>query len=135
MAKILLESLTKKDFRIEFYRSSGAGGQHRNKTDSACRITHIETGLSAVSADERKQGQNKKMAFRRLCSKLVPILKEKHSKALESKKTAGFGSKWVRTYDARANLVVDKRTGRRFRYEDVLNGDGLGKILNSLSDF
>jgi len=60
-------TLTKKDFRIDFYRGSGKGGQHRNKTSSACRITHIATGLSSTSEDERSQHQNKKLAFNRLC--------------------------------------------------------------------
>lgn len=66
MAKQLLFSITKKDFRVEFYRGSGAGGQHRNKTDSACRITHIASGAVGMSEDERSQYQNKKKAFERL---------------------------------------------------------------------
>lgn len=64
-----LLTLSKKDFRIEHYRGSGKGGQHRNKTDSACRITHIITGISACSEQERSQFQNKKIAFKRLCDK------------------------------------------------------------------
>lgn len=65
----------KSDLRIDTYRGSGAGGQHRNKTDSAVRITHLPTGISAQAEDERDQSRNKKLAFRRLCNKLVPLMK------------------------------------------------------------
>lgn len=64
--KQLLFSVSRKDLRIETYRGSGKGGQHRNKTDSAVRITHLESGAVAHSEDERSQHQNKKKAFERL---------------------------------------------------------------------
>ena len=64
--KELLFSITKKDFRIETMRGSGKGGQHRNTTDSAVRITHIESKAVGYSEDERKQLQNKKKALERL---------------------------------------------------------------------
>lgn len=66
MSKQLLFSVTKKDLRVEFYRGSGAGGQKRNKTSNACRITHIESGAVGKAEDERHQAQNKKLAFRRM---------------------------------------------------------------------
>lgn len=64
--KELLFSVTKKDFRIDTFRSGGKGGQHQNTTDSGVRITHIESGAIGESRDERSQGQNKKIAFERL---------------------------------------------------------------------
>ncbi len=66
MTKHLLFSLTKKDFELEFYRGSGAGGQNRNKVSSCCRIYHRASGAVAEACEERTQGQNKKIAFNRL---------------------------------------------------------------------
>jgi protein subunit release factor A len=64
--KELLFSLTKKDFRIDTFRSGGKGGQYQNTCDSGVRITHIESGAVGESRDERSQYQNKKMAMERL---------------------------------------------------------------------
>lgn len=66
MSKELLFSITKKDFRVDTFRSGGPGGQKQNKTSSGVRITHIETGISAESREERSQLQNRKKAFLRL---------------------------------------------------------------------
>lgn len=62
----LLYSLTKKDFRIQYFRGSGAGGQHRNKTDTACRITHIASGSVGECQEHKSQSQNRKTAYKRL---------------------------------------------------------------------
>lgn len=64
-------SVTKKDFVVETMRGSGAGGQHRNKTDSAVRITHPASGAVGFSQDERSQHQNKRTAFLRLLNSLT----------------------------------------------------------------
>ena len=66
MDKELLFSVTKKDLKIETMRGSGKGGQHRNKTDSAVRITHPDSGAVGYSENQRSQLQNKKVAFRRM---------------------------------------------------------------------
>lgn len=66
MAKELLFSLTKKDFKIDTFRSGGKGGQYQNTTDSGVRITHIESGAVGESRTERSQSQNKKLALQRL---------------------------------------------------------------------
>ena len=66
MVKELLFSITKKDFTVTTFRSSGPGGQHRNKTDSGVRILHKDSGTLAQSCDTRSQLQNRKIAFQRL---------------------------------------------------------------------
>jgi len=66
MAKELLFSITRKDFRVDTFRSGGKGGQKQNKTESGVRITHIDSGAVGESREERSQHQNKKIAFRRL---------------------------------------------------------------------
>jgi DUF438 domain-containing protein len=64
--KQLLFSLTKKDFKVDFYIGSGKGGQNRNKVETACRITHKESGAVCCCEEERSQLQNKNKAFKRL---------------------------------------------------------------------
>jgi protein subunit release factor B len=66
--KQLLFSVTKDDFDWQFFRGSGAGGQKRNKTSSACRCIHRESGAKGTSQDERQQSQNRKLAFTRCIS-------------------------------------------------------------------
>ncbi len=66
MTKELLFSITRKDFRIDTFRSGGKGGQHQNKTESGVRITHFDSGAVGESREERSQLQNKRNAFRRL---------------------------------------------------------------------
>jgi protein subunit release factor A len=68
MKKKHLFSVTKKDLKIEYFRASGKGGQNRNKRDTACRITHIESGAVGVGKDQRSQEQNKVDAFTRMAN-------------------------------------------------------------------
>lgn len=70
VSRELLFSLSRKDFRIDTFRSGGKGGQHQNKTESGVRITHIESGAVGESREERSQHQNKRVAFDRLIESL-----------------------------------------------------------------
>lgn len=102
------------DIRIDTYRSSGAGGQHVNKTDSAVRLTHLKTGIVVTCQNERSQMQNRERAFAILKSKLYQIqLEEAESKIrslADSSKLNSFGSQ-IRTYTFHPySLVKDSRT-------------------------
>lgn len=127
------------DLRIDTFRSSGAGGQHINKTESAIRITHIPTGVVVECQDERSQYKNKDRAMSILRSKLFEAEKEKQNAAIaaERKSQVGSGdrSDRVRTYNFPQNRVTDHRLtgeGRSFNIANVINGD-LDPIIDALT--
>ena len=126
------------DLQIDTYRSSGAGGQHVNKTESAIRITHIPTGVVVECQDERSQHKNKDKAMKILRSKLYEAEQAKQAAAIaaERKSQVGSGdrSDRVRTYNFPQNRVTDHRlTGdvRNFNISSVMNG-GLDPIIDAL---
>jgi peptide chain release factor 2 len=117
-----------KDLRVDTYRSSGAGGQHVNVTDSAVRITHLPSGIVASCQNERSQHRNREMAMRILKSRLYDVeLRKREEKRLEeegAKNKIDFGSQ-IRSYVLQPyRMVKDHRTGHEIGDVDrVLDGD------------
>ena len=113
-----LDGLRKKDFLIKTFKASGPGGQHRNKVETAVRMTHIATGVSAEATDSKSQERNKRAAFLKLARKLV-----KHYTMESIREDRPRPQKRIRTYNAIRNTVKDHRTGVVASYRSVLNGD------------
>lgn len=118
--------INEKDIRIDTYRSSGAGGQHINKTDSAVRITHIPTGIVVQSQSDRSQHRNKAMAFEMLRSRLyeLELRKKEEAENATEKGAIGWGHQ-IRSYVMQPyQLVKDIRTGfEKGNVVAVLDGD------------
>ena len=136
------------DLRVDTYRSSGAGGQHVNKTESAIRITHLPTGIVVSCQNERSQIQNRETAMKMLKSKLVEIAEREHLEKISDIKGVQKDNAWgsqIRSYVfCPYTMVKDHRTGYEVgNIEAVMNGDidgfineylkqqSLGKLQNN----
>ncbi len=124
------------DLRIDTFRSSGAGGQHINKTSSAIRVTHIPTGTVVECQDERSQHKNKDKALRVLRSRLYEAEVEKQQAAIaaDRKSQVGTGdrSERIRTYNFPENRVSDHRIKLTlYKLDQFLNGD-MDEVLDAL---
>ncbi len=125
-----------KDLKIDTYRSSGAGGQHINKTESAIRITHLPTGLVVECQDERSQYKNKDKAMRVLRSRLLERSQEAQDREIASARRSQVGtgdrSERIRTYNFPQGRVSDHRIGLTlYKIDDIMNGD-LGEVTEAL---
>ncbi|MBQ3681928.1 MAG: peptide chain release factor 1 [Succinimonas sp.] len=117
-----------KDIRIDTFRSSGAGGQHINKTDSAIRITHFPSGIVVECQDERSQHRNKEKAFAVLAARLARLEEEKRaqekSEERQSILSSGERSDRIRTYNYPQGRVSDHRINLTlYRLDEIMNGD------------
>lgn len=124
------------DIRIDTYRSSGAGGQHVNKTESAIRITHIPTGIVVQSQDERSQGRNKEQAMKVLKSRLYELYRreaaEKEAEARRSQVGSGDRSERIRTYNFPQGRVTDHRINMTiYKLPQFIDGD-MDEIIEGL---
>lgn len=121
------ENVDKTQLEISFSRGSGNGGQKKQKTSSKCTMKHIPTGIQVTCEEFREQSKNKIKAFQKLAEKLVPLIKNHFQVARIKQETER-----IRTYKEKDDLVIDERLKESFSYEDVLSGNGLGKIINKL---
>lgn len=117
-----------KDLRVDTYRSSGAGGQHVNTTDSAVRLTHIPTGIVVYCQEERSQHKNKDKAMRLLKARIAEAELEKKQEAIASSRASQVGSgdrsERIRTYNFPQNRVTDHRINlTKYNLDQVMQGD------------
>ena len=124
------------DIRVDITRSSGAGGQHVNTTDSAVRMTHIPTGIVVFSQTQRSQIQNREKAYQILKSRVYDyyqsIEEEKNDKMRKNKIGTGDRSEKIRTYNYPQNRVTDHRIGFTTKQLDRVMEGELDEIIDAL---
>ena len=128
--------INEKDLKVDTYRSSGAGGQHINKTESAIRITHIPTGIVVACQTQRSQIQNREYALEMLKSKLYDLYQTQADKEYaDARKTqvgTGDRSERIRTYNFPQGRVTDHRINfTLYSIENFMNGD-IGEMIEAL---
>ncbi len=127
--------MDEKDLRIDTYRSSGAGGQHVNVTDSAVRITHLPTGLVTSCQNERSQHQNKERAMQMLAAKLLDLERKKRQAEIAGitgeQQNVGFGSQ-IRNYVLQPfQMVKDLRSEQETSDVEAVLGGGLDELMET----
>jgi peptide chain release factor 1 len=128
--------IDERDLDVDVFRSSGAGGQSVNTTDSAVRITHRPTGVVVSMQDERSQLQNKARAMQVLRSRLLQLAQDTQAAEQSAERRAQVGgggrSEKIRTYNVKENRLTDHRIGYTvYRLADILRGD-LGEVVDAL---
>ena len=131
-------NLNMDDVRVDYYRSSGPGGQHVNKTSSAVRMTHIPTGIVVECQDERSQLENRAKAMRVLKARLLDKAQQEAdaevTEARRSQVGTGDRSERIRTYNFPQGRVTDHRINLTlYKLENVLNGD-LDEFIQALAE-
>lgn len=114
----------KNDFKIEWYSGTGAGGQHRNKHQNCCRITHIPTGLKTNGTGSRSRVDNQREAFEALAKLILA-----HHYAEENGRRDT--SEVIRTYHAVRNEVHDKASGLKRKYKDVVDKGEISEMVDA----
>jgi protein subunit release factor A len=115
------KSWAKKDFHIEWFSGTGAGGQHRNRHQNCVRITHIESGLTTVGQNHRERRMNFDDAFRNLADKIVKWYYG------ENRKERAPYTEVIRTYNECENRIVDHQTGLKFSFKKFELSDVIGE--------
>ncbi len=139
MPKLEMEDINirKEDLKVDTFRSSGAGGQHVNKTESGVRFTHLPSGIVSESTDGRSQIKNREIAMQRLYSKIYEHQKEQHESEVASarKSLVGSGdrSEKIRTYNYPQNRVTDHRINLTiYNLDGIVNGGNLDEVIEAL---
>lgn len=119
-----MEIFNKKDYKVEYTKGTGAGGQHKNKVETCVTITHLPTGFKERCQDTRYKKRNYEIALERLNKRIIELYKtelhlEKNRKRVEAIKNTGV----IRTYNYPRNEVKDHRTGKVFNLKKFLDGN------------
>jgi peptide chain release factor 1 len=130
--------IKQEDYRLDLFNASGPGGQHVNKTQSAVRLTHLETGLVVQCQDEKSQHKNKAKALRVLKTRLYERKREmEHAKRAEHRRTlvgSGDRSQRIRTYNFPENRLTDHRINLTlYKLDNIMSGN-LDPVINALLD-
>lgn len=130
-------NIRNEDIKIDTYRSSGAGGQHVNTTDSAVRITHLPSGTVVTSQDEKSQIKNRERAMKVLKARVYDMMQqEAHAEYAEKRKSAvgtGDRSERIRTYNYPQNRVTDHRIGLTIQKLDQIIDGSLDELIEALA--
>lgn len=115
----------KKDFKIDWFSGTGAGGQHRNKHQNCCRMTHLPTGMMETGQSHRERPANQREAFRKLAKRIVDhYLKEEQRER--------YGSvERVRTYHEKDNIVYDHASGETMPYSEVIGKNNVEPLIEA----
>lgn len=129
-------NIRKDEIRVDTFRSSGAGGQHVNKTESGVRFTHLPTGIVAESTDSRSQIKNREIAMNRLIQKVNEAQREAHSSAVSAQRRSLVGSgdrsDKIRTYNFPQNRITDHRINLTLYNLDVVIEGALDEVVEAL---
>ena len=116
---------TKKDFRIEWYSGSGAGGQHRNKHQNCCRITHIESAITERGTESKSRIDNQRTAFTRLSKRVAAWAIARDAENIK------INTSIIRNYNESRNEVHDKASGLKLPYTHVVRDGNLGRMIDT----
>ena len=117
--------LRKKDFKIDWFSGSGAGGQYRNRHMNTCRITHIATGLRAMCGDYRERPKNQAAAFKKLAERVI-----EHYRAQDTDRPV-VNTSVIRTYHEPDQRVKDAVSGFTQSYDKVVHGNHIADMITA----
>jgi protein subunit release factor A len=117
--------LTKKDFKLEWFSGQGAGGQHRNKHQNCCRITHLESGITVNGTESRSRVENQRTAFNKLAEQVIKWYRDQGKTDLQ------ISEEVIRNYHAPRNEVLDKESGFKQPYKEVVTAGNLSDMIEA----
>lgn len=115
--------LTKKDFKLEWFSGTGAGGQHRNKHQNCCRITHIATGMMETGQNSRERPSNQRDAFTKLAKRVIAYYAVEVDREISNER--------IRTYHEPRNVVTDHASGLTQEYKRVVLDADLSDMIEA----